>query len=170
MNSILTAALIFLTPALAIAQQNEPTRADRNGAKAVTKILNSLEGRESWDIFAVSNGSHLVFNFDPKTFSEATATKTLDESLSNTENECRYETQVGLPTWEALKKTELDSAFEQPEGMKILTKLEATGQTLFIGTRSWDGASGDSEYCMKYFYTIYFKNGQAISIDYDLTD
>ena len=174
MNSFLVALIIFLAPGFAIAQstsqQGELHLGNPGGAKAVDKILKSLEGRDSWDLFAVSNGSHLVFEFDAKNFTEAAATKALDESLSNTENECRYETEVGLPVWELLKKTELDSAFEQPEGMKIIKKLEATGETLFIGARRWDESSGDSEYCMKYYYTMYFKNDKAISIDYDLTD
>lgn len=154
------------------AQQLELPLNNPGAAADVDKLLTSIETDRSWDVFGVANGSHDVFSFDASSFSEAKAKASIESGLENgTESgACQFETSSGAGVWRDLINLEEENGDRDAKGLTVLKALEATGQTLAIYGRSWDGASGDSEYCSKYDFDIYFKNGKQLSINYDITD
>lgn len=161
----------FLAPVLVVAQQLELPLPNPNAATEVDRILASIYEQKPWEVFAVSNGDFSVTTFDPAQLDENAVLAELEVGLPNGDSDCVYETSSGPATWKELIGLEKwASSGDDSKGLDVLTALHATNQTLFIATRGWDGSSGDSEYCQKFSYEVFFKNGKHLYINYDITD
>lgn len=149
----------------AFAQQFELPLANPNSAKEVETVLNKIKASKD-ELFNVGNGQVFTDTYDTKAFdAEAYFEKV---SAVDPEDYCTYTVEQGEAAWKTLIDFEAEDG--PSDGNALLKKLRASGETVFVYSKTWDGEGDKSEGCSKTIGEAYFKNGQVLNVDFDFTD
>jgi hypothetical protein len=119
------------------------------------------------DAANIANGDAGVMAFDIQNFKYIEAVKELEKALVNETDadSCKFVTTRS--TQGSLDN--LDNNNFGDSAASELKKLKDLGKIKHIISRSWDGSSGDSEYCSYYYFDIYTIDGQHLYLHYNHT-
>ncbi len=151
MRKILFGAFTFVLSFGALA--HESTAKDVNRLRALVDV-------------GTNGGDTYLFKYDVKKFNYSRAIATVLEDTK--ESECSY---VVVKSRREMKQEigSFASFAESDEAQNIVKRLISSGHVKAAIGYYWDGVKGYSEYCLREGMTLYFYDGQALSVEYDST-